>query len=138
MLSRPHPAFRPNSAGPALPVEGPQLQGPVSVSYAVHVGDADPYELADRAWLPLEVTGGGGDGWRPSTGTDLTVTGAEVSSLRRVAGALELRVFNPTDQDTTVLVENRAGWLVDLRGRALEPFEGSFPLGPWAIATARF
>jgi hypothetical protein len=66
------------------------------------------------------------------------VTGAEVSSLRRVAGALELRVFNPTDQDTTVLVENRAGWLVDLRGRALEPFEGSFPLGPWAIATARF
>ena len=35
-----------------------------------------------------------------------------------------------------VEVEGRRGWLVDLRGRPQGPFEGSFPLGPWQIATA--
>jgi hypothetical protein len=31
----------------------------------------------------------------------------------------------------------RTGHLVDLRGRDLAPVAGSFPLGPWAVATAR-
>ena len=31
----------------------------------------------------------------------------------------------------------RSGWLVDLRGQALSPFEGSFELRPHGIATAR-
>ena len=31
----------------------------------------------------------------------------------------------------------RSGWLVDLRGYPLEPFEGSFELRPFGIATAR-
>jgi hypothetical protein len=35
-----------------------------------------------------------------------------------------------------VSIDGRSGWLVDLRGRALEPFAGSFELGPWRIATA--
>jgi hypothetical protein len=35
-----------------------------------------------------------------------------------------------------VVVAGRRGWLVDLRGRPLAPFEERFPLGPWAIATA--
>jgi hypothetical protein len=30
-----------------------------------------------------------------------------------------------------------AGWLVDLRGRPLEPFEGGFSLRPFGFATAR-
>ena len=67
----------------------------------------------------------------------LRVEGAEVSALRREGGALELRVFNPTDAETTVEVEGHQGWLVDLRGRPLEPFDGSFPLRAWGIATAR-
>ncbi|MDP9389760.1 MAG: hypothetical protein M3Q48_18050, partial [Actinomycetota bacterium] len=67
----------------------------------------------------------------------LEVAGAQVSALRREAGALELRVFNPTPEPTTVHVAARSGWLVDLRGRPLARFDGSFPLGPWAIATAR-
>ena len=29
----------------------------------------------------------------------------------------------------------RSGWLVDLRGRPLSPFDSSFPLRPWGIAT---
>jgi hypothetical protein len=60
-----------------------------------------------------------------------------VSSRRRVAGRLELRVFNPSDQETTVVVDGRSGWLIDLRGAPVEPFDGSFPLRPWGIATAR-
>jgi len=57
--------------------------------------------------------------------------------VRRVAGLLEVRVFNPSDQVTTVRVGSRSGWLVDLRGRTLNPFDGSFELGPFGIATFR-
>jgi hypothetical protein len=59
-----------------------------------------------------------------------------VSAVVRRAGALEVRVFNPSAAPTTVRIEGRSGWLVDLLGRPLEPFEGSFELRPWAIATA--
>ena len=65
------------------------------------------------------------------------MTGAEVSAVRREAGALEVRVFNPADRPTTVAVEGRSGWLVDLRGRPLVPFEGRFELRPHGIATLR-
>ncbi len=58
----------------------------------------------------------------------LTVHGAEVSALHRVAGVLEIRVFNPTPRSTVVSFPGRAGWLVDLRGYPQEPFEGSFEL----------
>jgi hypothetical protein len=34
-------------------------------------------------------------------------------------------------------VSGRSGWLVDLRGRPVAPFEGSFALRPHGIATAR-
>ncbi len=84
-LSRPAPAYRPNPAGPALPVEGAQLVGPVCVRYAVAVGADDPYALADDAWLPLDVVTGRGRGSRPASGRHLEVTGAQVSALRRRA-----------------------------------------------------
>jgi hypothetical protein len=137
MLSRDRMAYRPNPAGPAMPLEGPQLQGPVEVQYAVHLGDDDPYFLSDQAWLPLEVARSTGGGDRPDRGSLLTVAGAQVSALRRVGGALELRVFNPTGEQVDVQVDGRSGWLVDLRGMPLEPFDGGFPLRPWGIATAR-
>jgi hypothetical protein len=50
---------------------------------------------------------------------------------------LEVRVFNPTDRATTVRVGSRSGWLVDIRGRTLDPFDGSFELRPFGIATFR-
>jgi hypothetical protein len=49
---------------------------------------------------------------------------------------LEVRVFNPSDDTTTVTIDGRRGWLVDLRGRPVEPFDGQFDLEPWRIATA--
>jgi hypothetical protein len=73
----------------------------------------------------------------PAQGSVLAVRGAEVSALQRVDGGLEMRVFNPHDEATVVVVAGRAGWLVDLRGAPLERFDGSFPLRAWGIATAR-
>jgi mannosylglycerate hydrolase len=154
MLSRLTMLNRPLPAGPTDPLEGPQLQGPLTVRYAVAVGDQNGYALADDAFADLPVVSSLGGGRRGLEGSMLSVSGAEVSSLRRVAGgALEVRVFNPTGLATTVELgrsvadssgsdsgapaETLRGQLVDLRGRYLASFEGSFELGPSRIATAR-
>ncbi|MBV9410267.1 MAG: hypothetical protein JO148_01615, partial [Acidimicrobiia bacterium] len=130
-------AYRPWPAGPPFPVEGAQMQGSQVLRYAVHVGDRDPYALVDDVFLPLEVVSAPGGGERPPRGTALQVHGAEVSAVLRPGGALEVRIFNPSEQETVVAVDGRTGWLVDLRGRPVEPFDGSFPLRPWGIATVR-
>jgi hypothetical protein len=72
----------------------------------------------------------------PATGTGLAVEGAVVSATVRDGDALVVRVVNPTDEPTEVRLGDRAGWLVDLRGRPLEPFEGTFTLRPRGVATA--
>ncbi len=124
-------------AGPMTPIEGPQLLGPVTAHYALAVGDVDPYRMADDVLVPLAVAGSFGGGDRADRGGTLSVRGAEVSAVRRAAGLVEVRVFNPTPEPAVVELADRSGWLVDLRGRPLAPFEGRFDLGPWAIATAR-
>ncbi len=137
MLSRLGMSLRPLPAGPMDPLDGPQMLGPVDVRYALCVAEADPYRLAEDVLLPLCVSGSFGGGDRPDRGAELTVEGAEVSSVRRVADALEVRVFHPGDDPTTVRLPGRSGWLVDLRGRAVAPFEGAFDLRPHGIATVR-
>jgi len=57
--------------------------------------------------------------------------------VHREGGALEVRVYNPRPEPTTVTVAGRSGWLVDLRGYPESPFEESFELRPFGIATAR-
>ena len=139
VLSRVEMTTRPLPAGPPDPLDGPQLQGRVEARYAIQAGAADPFALVDDAFLPLLVVDALGGGHLPSEGSALTVEGAEVSALRRVAGgegAVELRLFNPTPDPTVVRLAGRSGWLVDLRGRPLAAFDGPFDLGPWAIATA--
>lgn len=137
MLSRLGLSMRPLPAGPMLALDGPQMLGPVDVTYALAVRDVDPYDLADDILVPLAVTGSFGGGERSGRGSELTVDGARVSAVRRDAGALEVRVFNPTAAETTVRLPGRTGWLVDLRGRPVAPVEGSFPLRPQGIATVR-
>ena len=142
MLSRVEMTTRPLPAGPSHHLHGPQMQGPVEARYAVQLGPADPYALVDDVFLPLEVVTAEGGGHRLQQGSALEVTGAEVSALRREAGGIELRVFNPSDEPATVRIAGAragsgSGWLVDLRGRPLRSFDGSFDLGPWAMATAR-
>ncbi len=137
MLSKPSPTARPNPAGPSHALGGPQMVGPCTCRYAVAVGDDDPYALADQAWVDLVMVEGSGTGDRPASGSRLVVRGAQVSSLTRVAGAVELRVFNPSKRATVVDVVGRSGTLVDLRGAPLSSWDGSFALGAWEIATAR-
>jgi alpha-mannosidase len=138
MLSRLGMSYRPLPAGPLTPVEGLQLVGKrVELCYALAVGPVDPYAMADDVLLPLEVQGSFGGGSRPRRGSALEVTGAEVTAVRRVDGVLEVRLFNPGPAETTVGMGDRSGWLVDLRGSPVEPFDGSFGLRGHAIATVR-
>jgi alpha-mannosidase len=137
VLSRPAPAYRPNAAGPPLVVTDAQLLGPHRVRYAIAVGDDDPYALADQAWNPMLVAAGSGDGQLPASGSRLTVDGAEVSSLRRQDGHLEVRVFNPSDETVTVSIPGHEGFLIDLLGREQERWRQRFALRPWGITTAR-
>ena len=138
MLSRLGMAYRPFPAGPMTPVEGLQMRGKrVTLRYALELDCADPYALADDVLLPLESVASLGGGTRPAAGSALTVEGAVVSALHRVRGSLELRVFNPSAGPATVSLPGRAGWLVDLRGYPQEPFEGTFSLRPFGIASAR-
>ena len=90
----------------------------------------------EDAFIPLLVSRARGDGNAEDRGQALSVEGAEVSAVVREAGQLTVRMFNPSDHETTVRIADRIGWLVDLRGRAIESFDGSFTLGPWKIATA--
>jgi hypothetical protein len=137
MLSQGPMATRPLPAGPLTAMEGPQQQTRVEARFAVHLGGRDPYAVADDAFLPLLVTRGGGAGApMPDEGQTLSVSGAEVSAIVREAGQLHVRVFNPSDQPTTVTIDGRQGWLIDLRGRPVAAFEGTFDLAPWQIATA--
>ncbi len=138
-------ASRPMPAGPPTPVEGPQLIGRHAVRYGLAVGPADPYALVDDAFLALRLADPakirGMAATRPSSGSDassgqaLSVRGAEVSSVRRVAARLEVRVWNPSHQATTVELAGRSGWLVDLRGAPVAPFIETVALDPWRIAT---
>jgi alpha-mannosidase len=150
MLSQMPMPTRPLPAGPLVPVEGAQLQRRLTLRYAVAVGDdVDPYALADEVLVPLRVAGADGPGRGatavggaapaadlPAVGSGLTVTGAEVSAVVREGEGLVVRVFNPANEPATVTIEGRQGWLVDLRGRPLAPFEGTFELLPYGIATA--
>ena len=138
MLSRLGMAYRPFPAGPLTPVEGLQMRGKrVELRYALALDCDDPYQLADDVLLPLEPVLSLGGGPRPVAGSEMTVHGAEVSALHRVAGVLEVRVFNPTARPAVVSFPGRTGWLVDLRGYPEASFEGSFELRPFGIATAR-
>jgi mannosylglycerate hydrolase len=139
MLSRLGMAYRPFPAGPLTPVEGLQMRGKrVELRYALALDCNDPYQLADDVLLPLEPVLSLGGGPRPASGSEMVVHGAEVSALHRVAGVLEVRVFNPTHSPAVVSFPGRTGWLVDLRGYPEASFEGSFELRPFGIATARF
>lgn len=138
MLSRVEMTYRPLPAGPPLSLEGAQVQGRHSLRYGVAVGqDVNPWALIEDAYLPLELTTAAGLGTEPDIGSALSVHGAEVSSITRHHGVLQVRVFNPTNEPTTVTIGGRSGELVNLRGTPVGTFDTRFSLGPWAIATAR-
>jgi hypothetical protein len=138
MLSQVPMTTRPLPAGPFQPLEGPQLQRRLALRWGYATGDGlDPYALVDDAFLPLRAApGGGAGGTAARSGAALTVSGAEVSAVRRAPGGqLEIRLFNPTVEPAAAVVAGRRGWVVDLRGRPVAPFEERVDLGAWQIAT---
>jgi hypothetical protein len=139
LLSNAPMTSRPLPAGPFTPVEGAQMPGHHRFRYALMANDdvGGAYAAVDDAFLPLLVAEAPGGGRRPARGSDLTVNGAQVSAVLREAGQLTVRMFNPSAAPTTVTIEGRRGWLMDLRGRPIEPFDESFVLGPWRVATAQ-
>jgi mannosylglycerate hydrolase len=139
LISRGPMSTRPLPAGPLTPTPGAQMPGRQRVRFAVASGDSTrrAYELADAALVPWQLGVATGRGDLPATGSSLEVHGAEVSSVRRHQGALEVRVFNPSDDTTIVEIPGRSGWQVDLRGRTESPFEGRVELRAWGITTLR-
>jgi 2-O-(6-phospho-alpha-D-mannosyl)-D-glycerate hydrolase len=147
-LSRTEPSLRPNPAGPPDPLEGPQLQRRLALSYALlpHRGDwraASLHDAADEFLVPLErVRGGGVAGAnRAPSGVALHVDGAQVSAVQRDGDAVVVRVFNASPEAASATIDLHGqparGWLVDLIGRPLGQLDGSFPLRPWEIVTVR-
>jgi hypothetical protein len=114
------------------------MLGRQQMRYAAALGAINPWRLADAAWLPPRVVDASGMGRLPPSGSRLVVRGAEVSALHRRSrdGAIELRVFNPGEEPTTVEIPGHSGWLVDLQGRPLRRFAEGFALRPWEVATA--
>jgi hypothetical protein len=120
------------------------MLGEQRVQYAVlpHRGDwraADLYGAADAFTVALERVRGGGGGARPASGSALAVDGAEVSAVNRVSGGLVARVFRTAPDAGPVTIEHEGaparGWIVDLAGRPVAPFEGQVELRPWEITT---
>ncbi|MEY2470308.1 MAG: 2-O-(6-phospho-alpha-D-mannosyl)-D-glycerate hydrolase [Actinomycetota bacterium] len=137
MLSRIEMTYRPQPAGPPLVLRGSQMLGPVEARYALAVGDVDPFALADDFLVPLEIAIAQGDGLGQDEGQALSVVGAEVSAVVRVPGGIEVRLWNPSDEPSVATIVDGVGWVVDLRGRPVRPFEGSTTLGAWEILTIR-
>jgi alpha-mannosidase len=136
-LSRGPMATRPLPAGPVIELRGSQVTGHHELRYVVAAGDVDPYALVEDAFVPLLVATGAGMGMLPDRHRGLTISGAVVSAVVLRDGAVHVRVFNPHPQPTTLRIDGRHGAVVDLRDRALAPFDGELPLRPWQIATIR-
>lgn len=143
VLSQGPMRMRPVPAGPSTPTPDAQMPGVHQADLVLHLGDRDPYAVADEAFCPVRpvrparMPGASGFGDATVTGQALRVEGAEVTALRRADdGRLELRVVNPSDEASSLTVDGRTGEVVDLRGRPTGPrFDGTLALEPWKIVT---
>ncbi|MCB9389279.1 MAG: hypothetical protein H6512_06800 [Acidimicrobiia bacterium] len=126
-LARREPDFRPNPAGPQIPVVGAQMLGTQTLRYAVSLGPdqrstTDAYALADQFLVPcLSVAARPVTGAIARHGTNLEVSGCQVSAVERDGDSLRIRVFNPRSEATLTTLRwdglPLRGWIVNLRGR---------------------
>lgn len=146
-LARREPDFRPNPAGPQIPVVGAQMLGTQTLRYAVSLGPdqrstTDAYALADQFLVPcLSVAARPVTGAIARHGTNLEVSGCQVSAVERDGDSLRIRVFNPRSEATLTTLRwdglPLRGWIVNLRGRPLGPFTGEITLEPHQIVTVQ-
>ncbi len=134
-------AYRPLPAGPPIATEAAADAGPARAALrACSVGDADPYALGRRR-LPAAARRRGS---APASAT-ARERGQRCSRrpaprcrrcVRRRPGGSRCGCSTRRRADHRHASTAAPGWLVDLRGRPLEPFDGAFELAPWRIATA--
>lgn len=139
-LSRRRLPLRPDPAGPAVPVEGAQVQGLRRWRYGLllHAGDWEQAHVGRRADAfhnPLEAVTGSGAARsdRPGVEQRLRVDGAEVSAVVGDGDSVAVRVFNPGSEAVSATVGDdvvvlRPGEIATVRTRR-RPAPGSAP-GP--------
>jgi glycosyl hydrolase family 38/alpha mannosidase-like protein len=108
-ISRPGFATRRGPAGPDIATPDAQMQGDHAVHLSIQRGVGRD-ELAatweQRMMLLCSVrSAGGGD--LPARGSLLDVQGAELSSVRRTGGGVEVRVWNPSSDPRTAVLDGR-------------------------------
>jgi alpha-mannosidase len=114
-LSRRRLPLRPDPAGPAVAVDGAQVQGVRRWRYGLllHAGDwesadlmATSGEFLDRleAVTGSAVPGSAARAARPSAGQVLRVDGPEVSAVGRDCDGLFVRMFNPGPEPTSATI----------------------------------
>jgi len=162
MPSRPLPAG-PEDALEGAQCQGPlRLRYAVALDTDARI---DPFIMVDRVFSPLLCAVAHGGGNLPERGSRLRLRGATVDAVLpadgseddnpngnssrdgghsalddRPAGqdgATVLRVHESRGVRSELVVEGRTGWVVDLRGARLEPFDTTMPLGPHQIVTLR-
>lgn len=132
-LSRRDLVTRGVGAGPDMATPGAQCLGPHHYDFALTIGaDRDTLLHAASAWRrpPALLKG---HACVSSQGLALSDPRVQVSGLRRVGGAIELRLWNPGADPIPV---DLPGWqveAVDLARRPVKEWTGT--LGPHAITT---
>ena len=135
MLSQGPMATRPLPAGPLTPMEGPQSQHRVEARFAVHLGGRDPVRGRRRRLPPAAASPAAGAPGAPGAATGQALVGHRGRGERHHPGGrcpprAGLQPDAPTA--TTVTIDGRHGWLLDLRGRAERAFEGALRARPVA------
>jgi hypothetical protein len=108
----------------------------ITLAYALALGHDDPYALADDVLLPFEVVSALGGGAVPPRERARHRGGAGERAAPGGRGPRGPRLQSHPSP-STVTLPGHSGWLVNLRGYPERPFEGSFELRPFGIATAR-
>ena len=126
-ISRPDMPVRNWAAGPDIATPDAQMMGDVlgETPFVVTLARGVAAEELPAAWerfcLPPRATRSRGAGDLPESGSLLRVEGAELSSIRRVDGHLEVRIWNPSTTETR---QARVG-------------DRTFEIGPARIETLR-
>jgi hypothetical protein len=109
-ISRDDLSTRRGPAGPDVATPDAQMIGETLLELGIAPGmqSAEALEAWERFALPLRSVEAAGGGTLPASGTLLEVGGAELSSVRRRDGSLEVRVWNPTMQPVDAEVGGEA------------------------------
>jgi hypothetical protein len=108
-ISRPQIATRPWPAGPDIATPDAQMLGEQHFFLAVAAGIRP--EGLPATWERINLLGASAQAKRkgdlPDTGTLLEVEGAELSSVRKVDGKVQVRIWNPSLEPRTARVAGR-------------------------------